>query len=583
MGVVLPTYLDTALDVIGVSWPNVDEDDYRHMATELREFSHSLETGTGDLHNALVKMVGTNEGPAIEAMEAHWRKVKDNHLKKLVEIGHLAADGLDTIAVLIEGAKLAAIVQLGILAAEIAAAIAAAPITLGLSALEGVAGRQVCRVAVKRILKEVERAVVDHMTATVLGPLEDALGAMAGDLVVQLGANALDLQHGVDLKQTTAAGAASMQLNSAGGGGSSDGPAPGQIKVDLNSYKELDGAFSQASTHFNTHTADKLHKARRHQNRTRGKDAIANAANAVVDKTIEGIKKGLSKAGHHVGENMKSGVQQMAKSHVEHDGKTAKHFHQIHRPQPDRDALRAGLGPTPVYHMKDNGVIERLTPTGPAKLTADDRKLLGASLNLNSRDAVPRRPVNPNNPYSWDHDKTPKEERPRKESTLMGFYDDELSRATQLARHEAKKSRGPQGSYGNYGIKDGKLQYTSNNYASLRVENDAGKFILVGRSFQPIHSEKVLGIPFLQNGTGGHVKDLYTEREPCSGSSDCKAWVPKWLPHVNVFHSVEFGASEESMARGTKEMEDHLNRIIPYPRANSDNPLHLVKQIHGHH
>ncbi|MET8625307.1 hypothetical protein ABZW30_16405 [Kitasatospora sp. NPDC004669] len=301
MGVVLPTYLNTALNLIGVSWPNVDEDDYRHMAKELREFSHSLENGTGDLHNAIVKMVGAHEGPAVEAMEAHWRKVKDKHLKKLAEIGRLAADGLDAIAVLIEGAKLAAIAQLGILAAEITAAIAAAPITLGLSALEGVAGRQVCRAAVKRILKEVERAVVDHMTATVLGPLEDALGAMAGDLVVQLGANALDLQHGVDLKQTAAAGASSMQLNSAGGGGNPDGPAPGQIQVNLNSYTELDGAFSQASAHFNEHTAGKLHKARQHQNRTRGKDAIANAANTVVDKTIEGIKKGSPppKTGEH--------------------------------------------------------------------------------------------------------------------------------------------------------------------------------------------------------------------------------------------------------------------------------------------
>ncbi|MGD9482220.1 hypothetical protein WDH52_02995 [Streptomyces sp. TRM70308] len=39
MGYVLPDGADAMLDLIGVGWPNVDEDDYRDMANDLRDFN----------------------------------------------------------------------------------------------------------------------------------------------------------------------------------------------------------------------------------------------------------------------------------------------------------------------------------------------------------------------------------------------------------------------------------------------------------------------------------------------------------------------------------------------------------------
>ncbi|MEU2231696.1 hypothetical protein [Streptomyces vietnamensis] len=43
MAVTVPDWADTLLDVIGVAWPNVDEDAYREMADALREFADDLE------------------------------------------------------------------------------------------------------------------------------------------------------------------------------------------------------------------------------------------------------------------------------------------------------------------------------------------------------------------------------------------------------------------------------------------------------------------------------------------------------------------------------------------------------------
>jgi hypothetical protein len=144
MGVVLPSYLDEALDLIGVSWPNVDEDDYRQMAQAMREFADGVEDGSATVHRAVQQMLGANEGPAVDAMEAHWGKIRGKHLSTLADLGRCSVTALEGVATLIEGAKLAAIVELGILAGEIAAAVAAAPVTLGISTLGGLAGTQTC-------------------------------------------------------------------------------------------------------------------------------------------------------------------------------------------------------------------------------------------------------------------------------------------------------------------------------------------------------------------------------------------------------------------------------------------------------
>ncbi|WP_426405402.1 hypothetical protein ACN9M0_00440 [Streptomyces sp. R-07] len=42
MAVTVPDWADTLLDLVGVNWPNVDEDAYREMADALREFADDL-------------------------------------------------------------------------------------------------------------------------------------------------------------------------------------------------------------------------------------------------------------------------------------------------------------------------------------------------------------------------------------------------------------------------------------------------------------------------------------------------------------------------------------------------------------
>lgn len=88
MGVVLPGWADELLDLIGVSWPNVDEDDYREMANAMREFADDIDEGANEAHTAIQGLVGSAGGSlAVEALNAHWGKVNGTHLKGLADCG----------------------------------------------------------------------------------------------------------------------------------------------------------------------------------------------------------------------------------------------------------------------------------------------------------------------------------------------------------------------------------------------------------------------------------------------------------------------------------------------------------------
>ncbi|MCK7627688.1 YwqJ-related putative deaminase [Streptomyces sp. RS10V-4] len=349
MGVVLPGWADELLDLIGVSWPNVDEDDYREMANAMREFADDIDEGADEAHTAIQSLVSSAGGSlAVEALNSHWGKINSKHLKGLADCGRMAGTAMDGVALLIEGAKIGALVQLGILAAEVIAAQAAAPFTLGLSELGAMGATQATRMILKRLFKEVCQQVAEQVVSIALTPVEEALGAMVGDLVVQLGANAFGVKDGVDLGQTAKAGKEGfaqgvqkakgaaksaadnpMELLSAGGsGGGSDAGAGGSggFSFDADEHDRAVTSLESAGGTFRNKAGGKIGRAKSHHGRTRGKDAIADAANTVLDKVIEGIEDGVKKTAKHLDDNMTRGIKQMAKNHHDNDKGLADHF-----------------------------------------------------------------------------------------------------------------------------------------------------------------------------------------------------------------------------------------------------------------
>ncbi|WP_405009058.1 hypothetical protein [Kitasatospora sp. NBC_01539] len=206
MGVVLPDELAWVLDLIGIDWPNVDEDDYREMADSLREFAADIRDHAAESHQAVQRMMASNSGASAEAFNAHWEKLSGEHIEQLVTGCGVAAAVLDGVAVVITAAKIAAIVQLVIMAAEVIAAQAAAPFTFGLSEVAAVSATQATRVIVRRALKEAEEQIVEQLVSAATGPIISAVAGMAANLVIQLGSEAVGLGDGVDMTEVARAG-----------------------------------------------------------------------------------------------------------------------------------------------------------------------------------------------------------------------------------------------------------------------------------------------------------------------------------------------------------------------------------------
>ncbi|MEU5129879.1 YwqJ-related putative deaminase [Streptomyces mobaraensis] len=317
------------LDLIGVNWPNVDEDDYREMAKSLRGFATDVDAGRGDSNVALNRLISTNRGEMTEAIEGHVRKLNGKHLHNLAEAGRLLAGGLDAAAVVVAGAKGAAIVQLGILAAEVATAQAAAPFTLGLSELGALGGVAVTRTVVKRILKGAAEAAVQEVMSVVTGPVFAALDSMTTDLVVQVVSDGLGAQDGVDLKQTLQAGKDNLKIASAGGGGggggglilaSAGGGGGGgsDLVFDEHEHNTFTGKVHEHSKHLEEKGGKHLHASRHHFGRTRGRGSLAKAIEEVTEKAMKSLGDAHGQLKKHLND-VGEGLSEAGKAQKKHD------------------------------------------------------------------------------------------------------------------------------------------------------------------------------------------------------------------------------------------------------------------------
>ncbi|MBH1934076.1 hypothetical protein I5Q34_07175 [Streptomyces sp. AV19] len=325
MGVVLPDKLAFVLDLIGVNWPNVDEDDYRDMAKSLRSFADDVDAGRGDSNVALNRLLSTNRGEMTDAIEAHVKKLNGKHLHNLAEGGRLLAGGLDAAALVVAGAKGSAIVQLGILAAEVASAQAAAPITLGLSELGALGAVGVTRTVVKRILKQAAEAAAQEVLSIVMDPVFAALDSMATDLVVQVVSDGLGAQDGVDLKQTLQAGKDSLRIASAGGDGGlilasagGGGGGSGDLVFDEHEHNTFTGKVHDHSKHLDEKGGTHLHSTRGHFNRTRGRGSLAKAIEEVAEKAMKSLDKAQGELTKHL-DDVGKGLTEAGKGQKKHD------------------------------------------------------------------------------------------------------------------------------------------------------------------------------------------------------------------------------------------------------------------------
>ncbi|MGW5065133.1 YwqJ-related putative deaminase [Streptomyces cyaneofuscatus] len=306
------------LDVIGVGWPNVDEDAYRDMADALREFADDADDDGIAANRHIQGLLLSGQSESLSALETHWSKVQGKH-KDLAKAARLIAGALDRVADLIVARKIAAVGELADLCATVGITLAFAPVTAGLSTLLAGAKIAATRIAFKRILKEMAEAAVAEIVAMLTEPAVAALENVVADLAIQATLNLAGVQEGIDTDRAVRAGQEGLQLNSAAGsGGTGPGPGDGAV-VDHSAHKAVGTHLAGVQVTMRNKTGSKLTKAKGHHGRAKGKDSLT----AVLDTTIEGVTEKLGKAlkglGDHVGTTLPNSISKSSKVHKETD------------------------------------------------------------------------------------------------------------------------------------------------------------------------------------------------------------------------------------------------------------------------
>jgi YD repeat-containing protein len=369
VGVVLPDWAATMLDLIGVSWPNVDEDDYLHTANSLRDFAHDLDDNTGAANQHMQRLLASGRGQSMQALGAHWGKVKDKHLKDLATAATVIAGALDLAAGAITAQKGEAITQLGYLADETGIALALIPETGGLSALLDAGAIEATQQVVKQLFQAVAKDAVSYIVSALAEPAVAALDGMAVDLAIQLAADGMGVQDGVNLNEVKQAGKdgfhqgvgsakSALHLDSVGsGGGGGGGGGSDDVLIDHAEHERASTHLNVVGASMHGKTRGHIFKARGHLGRTRGRGVIAEAIEPVADKAVNALEKAATELGDHIKDRLPKAVQQISKDFRNTDQDIKDGFHKLDRHHgKDGDFHLASKGPgrEPAYTRPDS-------------------------------------------------------------------------------------------------------------------------------------------------------------------------------------------------------------------------------------
>jgi hypothetical protein len=271
----------------------------------------------------------------------------------------------------------------------------------------------------------------------------------------------------------------------------------------------------------------------------------------MTNKIVQALEHGAGKLAKTLGEDTGKAVKDLyhdtgnrlkrvADNHLENDAKHAAELENI--------AKRPRLEEPRVYHMADDGTIRRLHPDrSHSDLTDEDRAKLGLDGTSIGRPAKGEQNAKLKNKQEGRTNP-----RPQASSQEVPLGSTDLSRATQLGRHADNS----------YGTRNTDGTFTSNNYAAARARSadGSGDFLLVARSNGRRHSERMIGTPFLREGEPARIRELYTEREPCSDKANCSSWMAERFPGTQVSHSVEYG-DKASREQGNSLMRSYLDQL----------------------
>ncbi len=153
-GIMLPPELSGLLNTLGFNWPLSDEGKLFDLAGQWSSFGDQLGPAVAEADGHAQQVLGANSGAAVERFGAFWSEgdAPKQNLDDGATASTLIGTGLYVCAGVVVALKTAVVVQLAMLAVQIAQAIATAVVTFGASLLEIPIFRQITKLLLDQAL-----------------------------------------------------------------------------------------------------------------------------------------------------------------------------------------------------------------------------------------------------------------------------------------------------------------------------------------------------------------------------------------------------------------------------------------------
>jgi uncharacterized protein YukE len=196
VGIELPGEVAWFLNLIGVPWPNVDEDQVRVFARHVRAFAQNIDGTHQAASSTIRQMSSAYSGSSYEQLVAAWARMSNSHMIELEDACHTVADAVDVAADAIIGAKMAALGELAALAASFVADQAAAVVTFGAAEAAEALIVEGAKKLMNGLVSQLEQHILGEVIGKAVAPLEQVVQRAVGGLVFDGAASALGVSAG---------------------------------------------------------------------------------------------------------------------------------------------------------------------------------------------------------------------------------------------------------------------------------------------------------------------------------------------------------------------------------------------------
>ncbi|MEU1998408.1 WXG100 family type VII secretion target [Nocardia gamkensis] len=188
MAIDIPREVALFLNICGVPYPDINEDDVRALAGHVRTFAEQVQ-GTHDSATGVIDQMGAfYSGESYQQLVATWATMSSTHMRQLESACKLVGQALEVAATVITAVKVAVLAELAALAATYASIMITPPLAPS-APLVAAAARKLC--------EQMAQYLIGYIVAEVIGkaiePLEQAIDDMVKGIVYDATRDALDI------------------------------------------------------------------------------------------------------------------------------------------------------------------------------------------------------------------------------------------------------------------------------------------------------------------------------------------------------------------------------------------------------